>query len=427
MAHVRGIHECMFNNHEYCQSALWTERQETSPCAAALDRKLFSISNQCSVVLESPGTLANLTGNKCTMFEVFYQCSYNYIPSSLRYTECESQHTELRKVAYNNVANVASNVNNVPLLSDFTDCVDRPVMTPGDVCNSPDKLLAIVDTRCYRKFRLLTDSNVCQILSEFVYECSPLVLGQLGITCADDSVMHALTTLSDVIKQAYYLDVGKLQAENEGKSLLTERQETSPCAAALDRKLFSISNQCSVVLESPGTLANLTGNKCTMFEVFYQCSYNYIPSSLRYTECERQHTELRKVAYNNVANVASNVNNVPLLSDFTDCVDRPVVTPGDVCNSPDKLLAIVDTRCYRKFRLLTDSNVCQILSEFVYECSPLVLGQLGITCADDSVMHALTTLSDVIKQAYYLDVGKLQAENEGKCIDKSQLQQAGTL
>ena len=59
----------------------------------------------------------------------------------------------------------------------------------------------------------------------------------------------------------------------------------------------------------------------------------------------------------------------------------------------------------------------RFLSEFVFECSPLVLSQLGITCADDSVMHALTSRSDVIKQAYaFLDIEKLQAENEGKCL-----------
>ncbi|KAH3706563.1 uncharacterized protein LOC127857945 [Dreissena polymorpha] len=230
------------------------------------------------------------------------------------------------------------------------------------------------------------------------------------LKCAVDEISHVMaeyqTNISDSMGLA---GVNASWCKDVFEALVT----TSLCEATLYQNMFTISTQCGQVIQQPALVANATGNSCILFDTFFECSYNTIPSGVRFKECERKKETLRKVMWK-VAALAANVNNLPKLVNAQTCLDRPPVH-RDVCSASEQLIAIVDTKCYVQFNYLTDKTVCLYLSRYVFACGTTYMNTLGLSCTAKHIHDALVAQSGVIDKIFTIDVQKYN-ENSS-CID----------
>lgn len=188
--------------------------------------------------------------------------------------------------------------------------------------------------------------------------------------------------------------------------------QTSPCSLTLYRHMGSIYTKCSRVIQI-GSQLKVQDLACPLFEVFFECSYSHIPSLMAYQTCEPKKNDLRSMTFD-IAQTLTKVDIRPsYFINVSPCIGTPIIS-NYICESPKKLVAVVDTLCYRKFNIVTRGTVCKVISEYIYECGPQYIEELGLKCTASQIKAAMISETAQLFAVYGLNMTSLA--NQDNCI-----------
>lgn len=275
-------------------------------------------------------------------------------------------------------------------------------VSPAELCSSPDAAMYYGKRAC----QLVLKPEVLAQLS--VNSRCSVRWGMLG--CISGAMSCPYDEVEGVVNMYEHALSDQLHTGNSS-TCAELRNSTSTCRMSLHRKIEPIFKKCSPLIQQGSLLAeNMT---CTLFQTYFECSYNQIPSSLRYEECNKVKDGLRRVTVD-LALTATKVNKDQPLMNVSSCVDTPELSTY-LCESPRNLLSVVDTNCYQKFRFLTPDTVCKYLRDYIYKCGPEYLTELGEPCTASHIKAAMISQSRLIQSTYGVNIEEYSKQD--KCIE----------